>query len=82
MIGYSQLMQVLDKNWPWQFLAAFLFIGVMAGLKFMMTGFNEDFGWGFGIGLMIGFFIALLAVGWRRGEMTREEVLPPPERRY
>lgn len=75
-------MRILDKNWPWQFLAAFLFIGVMAGLKFMMTGFNQDFGWGFGIGLMIGVFIALLGAGWRRGEMTREELLPPPERRY
>lgn len=70
-------MRILEKNWPWQFLAAFLFIGVMAGLKFMMTGFNQDFGWGFGLGIMIGTLITFLAVGWQRGEMRREEVLPP-----
>jgi hypothetical protein len=71
-------MQILDRNWPYQFAALFLFIGAMASLKFMMTGFNKDFGWGFGIGLMLGCVIALGAAGWRRGEMKREEVLRPP----
>lgn len=75
-------MQILDKNWPWQFLAAFLFIGAQAFLWYMVKGFNEDFGMGFAIGGAAGIFIALLGVGWRRGEMTREELLRPPERRY
>lgn len=75
-------MQILDKNWPWQFLAAFLFIGAQAAIWFMVKGFNEDFGMGFAIGGATGIFIALLAAGWRRGEMMKEELLPPPERRY
>lgn len=74
--------QILDKNWPWQFLAAFLFIGMMAALRYVAVGFDENFGYGFMLGLAAGIFIALLGAGWRRGEMTREEVLPPPERRH
>lgn len=61
-------MRILDKHWPWQFLAAALFIIVMAGLRFMMKGVNEDFGVGFALGLIIGGFIVLGAVGWQRGE--------------
>lgn len=72
--------KILDKNWPWQFLAAFLFVGVMAFIWYMVKGFNEDFGMGFAIGGMTGGLIVLLGAGWRRGEMTREEVLPPHER--
>lgn len=72
-------MRILDKNWPWQFLAAFLFIGALAGLRYMVVGFNEDFGWGFGIGSLTGLFIALLGAGWRRGEMKREEDVQSPE---
>jgi uncharacterized protein YebE (UPF0316 family) len=53
----------------------------MAGLRFMLTGINEDFGYGFGVGILIGMPIALLAVGWRRGEFrtgqSAQEVLPP-----
>lgn len=70
-------MRILDKNWPWHFAAGFVFVGAMAGIKFMLTGFNEDFGWGFGVGAMTGTLIVMLAVGWQRGEMTRTEVLPP-----
>lgn len=65
-------MQILDKHWPWQFLAAAIFVGVMAAIRFALKGVNEDFGWGFGLGLMIGVLITLLAVGWRRGEHRLE----------
>lgn len=71
-------MQILDRNWPYQFLAVFLFIGAMAGLRYIAVGFDENFGVGFMLGLASGIFIALLAAGWRRGEMKREEVLRPP----
>ncbi len=47
-------MRILDKHWPWQFLAAALFIGGLAAIRFALKGVNEDFGWGFGLGLMIG----------------------------
>jgi hypothetical protein len=75
-------MRILDKHWPWQFLAAALFIGVMAGLRFMMKGVNEDFGVGFALGLMVGGIIVLAAVGWRRGEHrhSAEAVRYPPSR--
>lgn len=60
--------RVLDRNWPWQLLAATIFVVVLSGLRFIIKGPNEDFGWGFGLGLMVGYLIALTAVGWRRGE--------------
>lgn len=75
-------MRILDKNWPWQLLAAFLFIGAMAALRYMMVGFNEDFGWGFGVGALTGLFIALAGVGWRRGEMTRAVDVQSPEQNH
>lgn len=62
-------MQLLDKRWPWQILALFLFIAAQSVLWYMIKGFNEDFGMGFAIGLTVGIFIALIAVGWRRGEL-------------
>lgn len=61
-------MRILEKHWPWQFLAAALFIGAQAILWFMVKGFNQDFGMGFALGGCAGVFIALGAVGWRRGE--------------
>jgi len=73
-------MRILDKHWPWQFLAAALFIGGLAAIRFALKGVNEDFGWGFGLGLMIGVVITLGAVGWRRGEHRLEaeaERYPP-----
>ena len=70
-------MRILDKNWPWHFLAGFLFIGAMALLRYIAVGFNEDFGMGFCIGVATGILIAFLAVGWSRGEMKQVEVLPP-----
>lgn len=75
-------MRILDKYWPWQFLAAFLFIGVMALLRYIAVGFNEQFGFGFCVGVVVGALIVMLAVGWKRGEMTQVEVLPPPERKH
>lgn len=80
--GDVQLMQILDKNWPWQLAAAALFIGAQAAIWFMIKGFDEDFGMGFAIGLAAGIFIALAGAGWRRGEMQREEILPPPSQRH
>lgn len=61
--------RILDRNWPWQALAMLLLVLLLGGLKFIMTGFNDDFGMGFALGLLAGGFIALLAAGWRRGEM-------------
>lgn len=75
-------MQILDKNWPWQFLAAFLFIGAQAFLWYMVKGFNEDFGIGFAVGALTGLFIALLGAGWRRGEMTRGVDVQSPEQHH
>lgn len=72
-------MRILEKNWFWQFLAAFIFIGFIATLRFIAVGFNEDFGFGFCIGLAVGGLIVMLAVGWQRGEMRQIEVLPPSE---
>lgn len=73
-------MRILDSNWPFTFGAAFLFIAAMTGLHYVMTGFNQDFGFGFAMGMMTGGFIVLLAVGWRRGEMKTIEHEPtqPP----
>jgi hypothetical protein len=62
-------MRIVDKRWPWMALAIALFVVVMAGLRYMMTGINEDFGVGFALGLIVGLTIALTAVGWRRGEL-------------
>lgn len=66
-------MKILDKNWFWQASAALMFAAIMAGLHFMITGFNGDFGAGFAIGLIVGITLALIAAGWRKGEMAREE---------
>lgn len=60
--------RILDKHWPWQILAAVLFIGFQAVMWYMIKGFNQDFGVGFAIGAATGVLIALGAVGWRRGE--------------
>ena len=74
-------MRILDKHWPLHFFAGFLFIGFMLLLRYIAVGFNEDFGFGFCIGLAVGALIAMLGIGWSRGEMMREEVLPPPARK-
>lgn len=61
-------MKVIDKNWPWQLLAAAIFIAAQLFLWWMVRGFNQDFGMGFAMGGAIGAIIVLGAVGWRRGE--------------
>lgn len=63
-------MRILDKNWPWYVFPFLAFVAIMAGLHFMIRGINQDFGAGFVTGSLIGLIIALVAVGWRRGEMT------------
>jgi hypothetical protein len=61
--------RVLDHNWPWQAGALVAFVLVMATIRYILVGFNEDFGYGFGLGCVLGLVIALTSVGWRRGEM-------------
>lgn len=65
-------MRVVDHRWPWMALALTLFVAGMAGIHYLQRGINEDFGFGFSLGLVIGAVLVLTAVGWRRGEMRRE----------
>lgn len=64
-------MRILDKNWPWHAFAMLLFAAGLGFIHFMLEGINEDFGTGFAVGLMVGITVALVAAGWRKGEMAQ-----------
>jgi hypothetical protein len=73
-------MRILDKNWPFHALAMLLFAGGLGFVHFMISGIDKNFGAGFAIGAAVGVTIALLAAGWRKGEMAQEA--PEPEPRF
>jgi Na+/H+ antiporter NhaC len=62
-------MRLVDRRWPWVAACIVLFVAVMAFIQFMMKGINDDFGYGYALGMISGFVIVITAVGWRRGEM-------------
>lgn len=62
-------MRLLDKNWPFHAAVMALFVVVMCGWRYLMVGFDVDFGFGFAMGAIAGVLLTILAVGWQRGEM-------------
>lgn len=50
-------------------LAAIVFAVIMGGLHILLHGISRDFGAGLALGLVLGIFIAGLAIGWKRGEL-------------
>lgn len=67
------MMRVVDHRWPWMALALILFVVGMSLVHFLARGINGDFGAGFFAGFMLATVLVLTAVGWRRGEMRRED---------
>lgn len=65
-------MRVLDRRGFWVSLCVIALALVLAGIRYMQKGFGEDFGFAFSIGMLLGIFLTMLAVGWRRGELRRE----------
>lgn len=72
--------RLIDRRWPWMALAVAIYVAVMGYLHFMLKGFNDDFGTGFGLGLVSGAFIAVIAAGLRRGEHRPSEPAQEPPR--
>lgn len=64
-------MRVADHRWPWIAFAVVLFVLVMSFLHYMTRGINQDFGFGFAMGGIVGLLIGLLAVARQRGELER-----------
>lgn len=65
--------RVLNRHWPWITACWIAYTAGMAFLWWLLRGFSKDFGMGVAVGGAAMSLIVLLAVGWSRGEMRREE---------
>ena len=56
----------LDRQSIFAIVAMLVFAAGLGFVHIMLKGVNDDFGMGFGVGLLSGLALATAAIGWRR----------------
>lgn len=67
-------------SWVLPAVCLAVFAAFMLGLHWLQRGISLEFGEGLSVGLLIGIFTALLAVGPRTGRAAEPEYEPAPRR--